>query len=123
MSKIKMSSDDPKPRTFESIFSDIQKIFNLQLQTFTVEFVDNISSEELEAMLPEDIGEIDKWIEEYIDTFTQNEEPDVEEMVQGSAAIFMMAFLEKLFDHLNIDSKDDSDDSDDGDSDGDEPED
>lgn len=105
----KKSTDEPKARSFESIFSDVKKIFNLQLQTFTVQFVDNITSEELDAMLPEDVSEVDAWIEEFVEKFVENEEPTVDEMVEGSAAIFMMAFLEKLFDHVGIKSDDDGD--------------
>ena len=116
MGKSTSKSDELKARSFKSIFDDVRKIFNLQLQTFTVQFVENITDEEMEAMLPEDIGDLDEWIEEYVEKFTENEEPTVDEMIEGSSAIFMMAFLEKLFDHLGIgaDSKDD-DDGDDGD--------
>ena len=117
-----MSNDKTKPkkRTFKGILREMEKIYALQLQKFTVEFLEHTPPEQLEEMIPENVGDCDAWIEEHVAKFTENEEPSVEEMVKGSAAIFMMAFMEQVFSHVGIgDAEDDDDDDDNEEDDGD----
>ena len=110
-----MTQDNKKPKatTFKSILKDVEKIFNVQLQTFTAEFLEHTTSEKLEKMIPQDVGDSDAWIEQHVAAFVEDEDPSVEDMVKGSAAIFMMAFMEQVFAHLGIDDDGDDDGGDD----------
>ena len=101
----------PIPVTMESLLSDVRKIFNLQLNTFLTSFVQSTSDEQLEAFLPDDLSEVDAFIEAHVSAFVENEQPSTEDMIDGVAAIFVMAFMERLFDHMGIPDDEDEDDS------------
>ncbi len=92
----------PIPVTMESLLSDVRKIFNLQLNTFLTSFVQNTSDEQMEEFLPDDLSDVDAFIEGHVSAFVENEEPSTEDMIDGVAAIFVMAFMERLFDHMGI---------------------
>lgn len=96
-----------KPQTLESMLQDIRKVFGMQLNTFVVQFLDSHSDADIEAFLPEDLSEADAWIDGLIERFTDNEDPDTDDMMDGVAAIFMMAFLEKLYEACGVSSEDD----------------
>lgn len=99
-----------EPPTLERMLAEIRKGFSFQLNTFLVQFTEANSDEDIEAFLPEDVGEADKWIESHISKFVENEDPSPDEMIDGVAAIFMMAFLERLYAHCGIGSEDDAED-------------
>ncbi len=116
-----MTTDDTpplKPVTLESLLSDVRKVYNVQLNTFLTQFIQNTSEQQLTDFIGDDVNKMDDFIEQHVSVFVENEEPSVEEMVDGAAAIFVMAFLERLLDHLGIADVEDDDDGDDGDDDG-----
>jgi len=100
--------------TLEGMLSDIRKAYGMQLNTFVVQFVESHSDEAINAFLPEDVSEADRWIEQHISAFTENEEPSTDEILDGAAALFMMAFLEKLYEACGITSDGDYDEDEDG---------
>lgn len=104
-----------KVPTLESMLTDIRKVFGMQLNTFVVQFLENHTDADIEAFLPEDLSEADQWIDGLIEQFTENEEPDTDDMMDGVAAIFMMAFLEKLYEACGVSSEDEDEDEDDSD--------
>lgn len=91
-----------KPPTLESMLSDVRKAFGMQLNTFLAQFVAAHTDEEIDAFLPEEVSEADEWIEDHVSAFTNNEDPTVEDMVDGASAVFMMAFLERLYEACGI---------------------
>lgn len=100
----------PRPKktpTLEKVHTDIRKAFAFQLNTFTAQFLQANTDEDIEAFLPEDITEADRWVEGLVEAFLDNEEPSVEDMLSGVSAIFMMAFLERLYEHCGIAVNDD----------------
>lgn len=106
----------PKVPTLESMLADIRKAYGMQLNTFVVQFLDNHSDDDIEAFLPADIAEADAWIDGLVDAFTDNDDPDTDDMMDAASALFMMAFLEKLYEACGIASEDDEvDESDDED--------
>lgn len=111
--------EKPKVPTLESMLSDIRKVYGMQLNTFVVQFLDSHSDADIEAFLPEDLSEADQWIDGQLEKFTDNEDPDTDDMMDGAAAIFMMAFLEKLYEACGVSSEDDEV-EDDGEDDSDE---
>ena len=118
----------PKPPTLEKLLADFRKVYTVQLNRFVAQFVDSHTDEDIEAFLPADVSEADSWIEEHITAFVENEEPTVDDMLDGLAAIFMMAFMERLYEACGItgdedgDEGDPDDDSEDDEDDGDEDE-
>jgi len=95
--------------TLESMLADIRRVYGMQLETFVVQFVDNHTDQDIEAFLPEDLAQADSWLDGLVSAFTANEDPTTDEMMDGVAAIFMMAFLERLYAVCGIASNDDED--------------
>ena len=110
-----------QPPTLDEFLSNIRKLMGFQLQTVLAEFLNSHTDEQIDAFLPEDVSEADEWIEGHVGSFTDNEEPTVQDMVDGLGAIFVMAFLEQLYEHCQVET-DDSDDEGDADDEGDEDE-
>lgn len=105
-----MQGRKPKaPPTLDQFLSQIRKLMGFQLQTVLAEFLNSHSDEQIEAFLPEDVSEADEWIEQHVNTFVENEEPSVQDMVDGIGAIFVMAFLEQLYEHCQIDEDESGD--------------
>lgn len=98
-----------KPPTLDRMLSDVRKGMNVQVNTFLAQFLDAHTDEELDAFLPEDVGEADAWIEGHFDAFVQNEDPTTDDMVDGLSALFMMTFLERLYEHCDIGTGEESD--------------
>lgn len=111
--------------TLEGMLADFRKAYGMQLNTFVVQFVEGHSDEAINAFLPEDVSEADSWIEQHINAFTENEDPSTDDILDGVAALFMMAFLERLYEACGITNEDDYEDDgdDDGEDDGEEYED
>ena len=109
--KPKATIDNPPPKkkipTLESMLADIRKAYGMQLETFVVQFCNNHTDADIEAFLPEDLEQADAWIDELVTAFTDNEDPTTEEMIDGASAIFMMAFLERLYAACGIANQDD----------------
>lgn len=111
----------PKPEpppTLDSMLSQFQQAMHLQLNTVVAQFLDGHTDDDIDAFLPEDIEEADTWVEQHIAKFTENENPSIKDMTDGLGAIFMMAFLEQLYEHCQVEEDDEEseDESDDGDS-------
>lgn len=112
--------EKPKVPTLESMLANIRRVYGMQFNTFVVQFLDSHSDADIEAFLPEDLSEADQWIDGQLEKFTDNEDPDTDDMMDGAAAIFMMAFLEKLYEACGVASEDDEVEDDDGNDDSDE---
>lgn len=112
-----------QPPTLDQLLSNIRKLMAFQLNTVLAEFLNSHTDAQIEAFLPEDVSEADEWIEGHVNAFIENEEPTVQDMVDGIGAIFVMAFLEQLYEHCQIEGEDDEDEAEDEAEDGDEPDD
>lgn len=88
--------------SFDKVLNDLQRVFKLQLNTFLIQFVEGNTDADIEAFLPEDLSEADAWVDEHVSVFTDNEQPTTDDMVTGMAAIFMMAFLELLYEQCGL---------------------
>lgn len=112
-----------KPLSAEGIYKEIRKVLNLQLNTSILSLVQEHGEDELAAMFPEDLSELDQWLDSKLQAALDNEEPTPEEMVDGATAFFTMAFMERVIDHLGLEGDEDEQDSElddiaDGDTDG-----
>ena len=111
------------PPTLAKFLSDMQKAMGFQLQTLLAQFLETYTDEDLEAFLPENPSEADDWIEGHINAFLENEEPTIGDMTDGLGAFFVMAFLEQLYEHCQVEDGDEEDgDEEDDEDDGDEDE-
>jgi hypothetical protein len=107
----------PQPPTLEAVYSDFRKALTFQVNKVVLSFMEQHSDEALEAFLPDDIDAADAWISERLDRFLDNEDPTTEDMLDGMAALFMMAFLERIYEATGVLDETDEDDSDDSDED------
>lgn len=108
---LRMPQAQPKQTpTLERVHSDIRKAFGFQLNTFVAQFLEANTDEDIEAFLPQNIAEADRWIDELVAKFVDIESPSTDEMLDGIAAIFMMAFLERVYEHCGVDDDDEPDD-------------
>lgn len=115
----------PQPPTLDAVYSDFRKALTFQINKVVLSFMEQHNDEALEAFLPDDIDAADAWISERLDRFLDNEDPTTEDMLDGMTALFMMAFLERIYEATGVlddtddsgedDSEDDEDDEDDSD--------
>lgn len=91
-----------KPPTLDEMRGQMGVAMRMQLNTVLAQFLDTYSDEQVEGFLPQDIGEADAWLEDKFSLFTADEDPDIDAMVSGLSTLFMMSFLEMLYDKCGI---------------------